>query len=55
MAALAEQRPGVHRRLGSEHADLPGEPQGVLHLVGEWHSATIRVFWRTKAGDCSRG
>lgn len=38
MAAVAEQRPRVRCGLGPEHADLPGEPQGILHLVGEWHT-----------------
>lgn len=41
MATIAEQWPGVRRYLGPEHADFPGEPQGVLHLMGEQSSTTV--------------
>lgn len=55
MATIQEQRPGVCCCLRSEYADFSGEPQGVLHVVGEWLGTTIDVFCRSKLEDWNRG
>lgn len=48
MAAIQKQWPGIRCCFRSEHADLSGESQGVIHTVGEWLRENIDVFCCTK-------